>query len=73
MDTELKEKTGNKIKRVDEKELSTPADFTSPEVLYQKLMEAIKAYHPSTDLSMMALKPEYQTGPHPHTLAISFE
>jgi len=53
MDTELKEKTGNKIKRVDEKELSTPADFTSPEVLYQKLMEAIKAYHPSTDLSMI--------------------
>ncbi len=53
MDTDLKEKTGNKIKRVDEKELSTPADFTSPEVLYQKLMEAIKAYHPSTDLSMI--------------------
>ncbi len=53
MDTELKEKTGNKIKRVDEKELSTPADFTSPEVLYQKLIETIKAYHPSTDLTMI--------------------
>ena len=53
MDTGIIEKTGNKIKRVDEKELSTPEDFTSPEVLYQKLMEAIKAYHPSTDLSMI--------------------
>ncbi len=53
MDTDLKEKAGNKIKRVDEKELSTPADFTEPEVLYRKLMEAIKAYHPSTDLSMI--------------------
>ncbi len=53
MDTGIVEKTGNKIKRVDEKELSTPADFTEPEVLYGKLMEAIKAYHPSTDLSMI--------------------
>ena len=53
MDTGIIEKTGNKIKRVDEKELSTPADFTDPEVLYGKLMEAIKAYHPSTDLTMI--------------------
>ncbi len=40
-------------KRTDKKELSTPADFTSPEELYQKLIEAIRAYHPSTDLSMI--------------------
>ncbi len=54
MDTSLTEKPGNtQIKRVDEKELSTPADFTAPEVLFQKLIEAIKAYHPSTDLSMI--------------------
>ena len=53
MDINFTEKTGNKIKRVDEKELSTPADFTNPEVLYGKLIEAIKAYHPSTDLSMI--------------------
>ena len=53
MDTGIIEKTGNKIKRVDEKELSTPADFTDPEVLYGKLIEAIKAYHPSTDLTMI--------------------
>jgi len=54
MDTNLTEKPGNtQIKRVDEKELSTPADFTEPEVLFQKLIEAIKAYHPSTDLSMI--------------------
>ena len=53
MDTGLIEKMGNKIKRVDESALSTPADFTSPEVLYGQLIEAIKAYHPSTDLSLI--------------------
>ena len=40
-----------KERRKAEQELSTPADFTSPEVLYEKLLEAIRAYHPSTDLS----------------------
>ncbi|MGN1083862.1 MAG: HD domain-containing protein, partial [Lachnospiraceae bacterium] len=30
-----------------------PADFTSPEELYQKLIESVRAYHPSTDLSMI--------------------
>ena len=40
-------------KRTERGELSTPADFTSPEELYQKLIEAIRAYHPSTDLSMV--------------------
>lgn len=53
MDTNLTEKPGNKIKRVDEKELSTPAHFTSPDVLYQKLIDTIRSYHPSTDLSMI--------------------
>ncbi len=28
-----------------------PEDFTNPEVLYQNLIEGIKKYHPSTDLS----------------------
>lgn len=44
---------GKYIKRMEERELSTPADFTSPEELYQKLLEAVRAYHPSTDLSMI--------------------
>lgn len=49
---------GNNIKidSADENEfavISAPADFTSPEVLYQELIEAIKTYHPSTDFSMI--------------------
>lgn len=33
--------------------ISAPADFTSPEVLYQELIDTIKTYHPSTDFSMI--------------------
>ncbi len=31
----------------------TPADFTSPEDLFQDLLNTIRSYHPSTDLSMI--------------------
>jgi len=41
-----------KIKRT-EREISKPADFTEPAVLYQKLIDAIHEYHPSTDLSLV--------------------
>ena len=34
-----------------ERPVDTPADFTSPEVLYQDLINEIKKYHPSSDLS----------------------
>lgn len=34
-----------------ERLVDTPADFTSPEVLYQDLITEIKKYHPSSDLS----------------------
>ena len=34
-----------------EKSVDTPADFTSPEVLYEDLIEKVKQYHPSSDLS----------------------
>ena len=34
-----------------ERPVDTPADFTSPEVLYQDLITEIKKYHPSSDLS----------------------
>ena len=30
-------------------ELEAPADFTSPEVLYQDLVKTIHKYHPSHD------------------------
>jgi len=36
-----------------EKTLSKPADFTDPEELYEKLIAAIRKYHPSDDISMV--------------------
>ena len=41
-----------KLKRT-QKEISKPEDFTDPEVLYEKLINTIREYHPSTDLSMV--------------------
>ena len=34
-------------------ELENPADFTSPEELYQDLIKSIRRYHPSDDISMV--------------------
>ena len=34
-------------------EISAPADFTEPQILYEKLMKTVKEYHPSTDLEMI--------------------
>lgn len=42
-----------KIAKKDHASLSTPADFTEPEILYDKLIETIRNYHPSADLSMI--------------------
>lgn len=39
----------NRLKR----ELSQPKDFTEPEELYNKLVETVRQYHPSTDMSMI--------------------
>ena len=36
-----------------EKEIKRMADFTSPEVLYNELITAVKKYHPSADISMI--------------------
>ena len=35
------------------KEISKPDDFTPPEVLYQQLIDTIKKYHPSSDVSQI--------------------
>ena len=35
------------------KEISKPADFTAPDKLFDRLIQAIKKYHPSTDLTMV--------------------
>ena len=34
-------------------ELENPADFTSPEELYQELIRSIRKYHPSDDITMI--------------------
>ena len=34
-------------------ELEAPASFTSPEVLYQDLIQTIRRYHPSDDITMV--------------------
>ena len=36
-----------------EKDLSTPADFTEPEELYDRLINRVLTYHPNTDISMI--------------------
>jgi len=43
---------GQTDKKVDI-ELEKPADFTSPEELYQDLIKSIRKYHPSDDISMV--------------------
>lgn len=34
-------------------ELENPADFTSPEELYQELVKSIRKYHPSDDITLI--------------------
>lgn len=41
------------IKSPNDEELEAPADFTSPDVLYQELIASIRRYHPSDDISMI--------------------
>ncbi|BBF45386.1 GTP pyrophosphokinase, (p)ppGpp synthetase I [Lachnospiraceae bacterium KM106-2] len=36
-----------------ESELTKPADFTDPEILYGELLKIIRNYHPSADISMI--------------------
>lgn len=40
------------MKKVDV-DLEAPADFTSPQALYEELVASIKRYHPSDDISMI--------------------
>jgi len=44
------EKTYEREKKIG---IGTPADFTSPDELYADLIQVIRNYHPSTDLSMI--------------------
>ncbi len=51
-------------KKKKDRDVSTPADFTSPEVLYDKLVEEIKKYHPSTNMSY--IEKAYQIAKNAH-------
>ena len=50
----MQKKKGNVIKKpMEDKSLSTPADFTDPAALYQKLLDTVYEYRPGTDISMI--------------------
>ncbi len=42
------------MEHVGEDTVVAPADFTSPEVLFQQLLDSVHKYHPSTDTSMIS-------------------
>ncbi len=48
----LKAEEIEKIKKADAN-VKTMEDFTSPEILYQELINSVRKYHPSTDISMI--------------------
>lgn len=45
--------TNDTIKKKVDVEIEAPADFTSPEVLYDDLIKSIYRYHPSDDISLV--------------------
>lgn len=51
MDTKKENTIGEKID--DMTDLAKPADFTAPEILYKELIDKIRSYHPSADISMV--------------------
>lgn len=53
MDKKIKEEKQSVVITPEESELAAPADFTEPEKLYQQLLEIIRGYHISADLSMI--------------------
>ncbi len=43
----------NREQEVSDDSIKTMADFTSPDELYQELIDSVKKYHPSTDTTMI--------------------
>lgn len=39
--------------KVDDSNVKAPADFTSPDALYKELIDSVRKYHPSTDISLI--------------------
>lgn len=56
-----------------EKYMSRPEDYTSPEILYDKLIETIRKYHPSPDLDMIRKAYELADKAHGNQLRKSGE
>ena len=52
VDTRTKQERIEEIKKADAN-VKTMEDFTSPDVLYQELIDSVKKYHPSGDISMI--------------------
>jgi GTP pyrophosphokinase len=52
IDTRTKQERIEEIKKADAS-VKTMEDFTSPDVLYQELIDGIRKYHPSGDISMI--------------------
>lgn len=52
-DDAVMDAAGGRKHHEEEISLDAPADFTSPEVLYSQLVETIKKYHPSADMSQI--------------------
>ncbi len=52
-DDAVMDAAGGRKHHAEEISLDAPADFTSPEVLYGQLVETIKKYHPSADMSQI--------------------
>lgn len=48
----------------DSTDILAPADFTQPEILYEKLHTIIRSYHPSADLSMIEKAYKIADGAH---------
>lgn len=38
---------------INENSVKAPADFTSPDILYKELIDSVRKYHPSTDISLI--------------------
>ena len=56
---------GNEMKEViNEKPVKAPADFTSPVVLYDELINSVRKYHPSGDISMIEKAYNIAAGAH---------
>ncbi len=52
IDTRTKQEKIEEIKRADAS-VKTMEDFTSPDILYQELINGVRKYHPSDDISMI--------------------